>query len=100
MVMDLEDEDRAAEDDEGTLLAAALACLPEMEAKIIQLHDESGLSFEEIGQAIGLEPGSARAAWARGLRELTRVCRSYPVGAAHREPEARRSPLCDSSLGG
>jgi DNA-directed RNA polymerase specialized sigma24 family protein len=98
--MDLEDELDAAADTEWSLLDAALECLSPLEATIIQLHDESGLSFEEIGEKIGLDPVSARAAWARGLKDLARICKGHSGEVAYREPDTPRSPPCDSSLGG
>lgn len=81
-------------------LAAALTVLPPLEATILRLHDESRLSFDEIGKRMGLGLVQVRAAWARGLKELGRTSRSGLGIDVGREPDARRSPQCDASVGG
>src|SRR5947208_7173929 len=49
------------------LLADALAALPDGEADILWLRHAEGLSFEAIGESMGLSRKSARGIWARGL---------------------------------
>ena len=87
----------AGEAAESQLLADALTGLPPVEATILRLHDESRLSFDEIGEMMGLGLVQVRAAWARGLKELGRTYRDGLGIAAGREPEARGSPQCDAS---
>jgi RNA polymerase sigma-70 factor, ECF subfamily len=54
------------------LLADALAVLPEGEAEILWLYHADGLSFEAIGERMGLSRKSIRGIWARGLKNLKR----------------------------
>jgi RNA polymerase sigma-70 factor (ECF subfamily) len=63
------------------LLADALAALPEPEADIIWLHHAENLSFEAIGERIGLSRKSARGIWARGLKRLKRSLEGPPGGS-------------------
>jgi DNA-directed RNA polymerase specialized sigma24 family protein len=67
--------DQARDGAELLLLAAALTGLSPLEATILRLHDESRLSFDEIGDLMGLGLVQVRAAWARGLKELGRTYR-------------------------
>jgi len=63
------------------LLADALAELPEQEADILWLHHAEGLSFEAIGESMGLSRKSARGIWARGLKRLKRTLEGPPGGS-------------------
>jgi RNA polymerase sigma-70 factor (ECF subfamily) len=54
------------------LLADALADLPEAEAEVLWLYHADGLSFEAIGERMGLSRKSIRGIWARGLKNLKR----------------------------
>src|SRR3954469_9699952 len=63
------------------LLADALAALPEQEADILWLHHAEGLSFEAIGESMGLSRKSARGIWARGLKRLKRTLKGPPGGS-------------------
>jgi RNA polymerase sigma-70 factor (ECF subfamily) len=63
------------------LLADALEALPEQEADILWLHHAEGLSFEVIGERIGLSRKSARGIWARGLKRLKRTLEGPPGGS-------------------
>jgi RNA polymerase sigma-70 factor (ECF subfamily) len=54
------------------LLADALAGLPEPEAEVLWLYHAEGLSFEAIGERMGLSRKSIRGIWARGLKTLKR----------------------------
>jgi RNA polymerase sigma-70 factor (ECF subfamily) len=54
------------------LLADALADLPGTEAEVLWLYHADGLSFEAIGERMGLSRKSIRGIWARGLKNLKR----------------------------
>jgi RNA polymerase sigma-70 factor (ECF subfamily) len=51
-------------------LAAALAKLPDDEADVIWMRHVEEMSFEAIGQRLGLGRNAVRALWARALRHL------------------------------
>ncbi|WP_435020641.1 sigma-70 family RNA polymerase sigma factor [Tundrisphaera sp. TA3] len=55
------------------LLADALAALPEAEAEVLWLRHAEGLSFETIGDRVGVSRKSIRGIWARGLKSLKRT---------------------------
>ena len=55
------------------LLADALAALPEAEAEVLWLYHAEGLSFEGIGDRMGVSRKSIRGIWARGLKSLKRT---------------------------
>jgi RNA polymerase sigma-70 factor (ECF subfamily) len=54
------------------LLADALTALPEAEAEVLWLYHAENLSFEAIGQRLGLGRKAVRGYWARGLKGLRR----------------------------
>jgi RNA polymerase sigma-70 factor (ECF subfamily) len=54
------------------LLADALADLPGTEAEVLWLYHADSLSFEAIGERMGLSRKSIRGIWARGLKNLKR----------------------------
>jgi RNA polymerase sigma-70 factor (ECF subfamily) len=54
------------------LLADAVAGLPEQEAEVLWMYEADGLSFEAIGDRLGLSRKSIRGIYARGLRDLKR----------------------------
>ena len=54
------------------LLADAVAGLPEQEAEVLWLYHADGLSFEAIGDRLGVSRKSIRGIYARGLRDLKR----------------------------
>jgi RNA polymerase sigma-70 factor (ECF subfamily) len=62
------------------LLADALADLPEPEAEVLWLYHAEGLSFEAIGERLGLSRKSIRGIWARGLKSLRRTLEGPPGG--------------------
>ena len=62
------------------LLADALADLPDPEAEVIWLRHADGLSFEAIGDRLGLSRKSIRGVWARGLKVLKRTLEGPPGG--------------------
>lgn len=55
------------------LLADALSELPEAEAEVLWLYHADGLSFESIGERLGLGRKAVRGLWARGLKGLRRT---------------------------
>ena len=55
------------------LLADAVAGLPEQEAEVLWMYEADGLSFEAIGEQLGLSRKSVRGIYARGLRDLKRT---------------------------
>ncbi len=55
------------------LLADAVAGLPEQEAEVLWLYHADGLSFEAIGDRLGVSRKSIRGIYARGLRDLKRT---------------------------
>jgi RNA polymerase sigma-70 factor, ECF subfamily len=62
------------------LLADALAGLPEPESEVLWLYHADGLSFEAIGDRLGLSRKSIRGVWARGLKSLKRSLEGPPGG--------------------
>lgn len=54
------------------LLADALTTLPEAEAEVLWLYHVDGLSFEGIGERVGIGRKAVRGLWARGLKNLRR----------------------------
>jgi RNA polymerase sigma-70 factor (ECF subfamily) len=54
------------------LLADAVAGLPEDEASVVWLYHAENLSFETIGDRLGVSRKSVRGIYARGLRDLRR----------------------------
>jgi RNA polymerase sigma-70 factor (ECF subfamily) len=62
------------------LLADALADLPDAEAEVLWLYHADGLSFEAIGERMGLSRKSVRGVWARGLKSLKRTLEGPPGG--------------------
>jgi RNA polymerase sigma-70 factor (ECF subfamily) len=62
------------------LLADALAGLPVGEADVLWLYHAEGLSFEAIGDRMGITRKSVRGIWARGLKRLKRSLEGPPGG--------------------
>ena len=54
------------------LLADALTDLPGQEAEVLWLYSYEDLSFEAIGDRLGISRKSVRGIWARGLKGLQR----------------------------
>lgn len=52
-------------------LAEALQMLSEEQRRVVELRSYSGLSFEEIGTAIGKSGEAARKIWTRAIEELS-----------------------------
>jgi RNA polymerase sigma-70 factor (ECF subfamily) len=63
------------------LLADALAGLDGPEAEVLWLYHAEGLSFESIGDRMGLSRKSIRGIWARGLKSLKRSLDGPPGGS-------------------
>jgi RNA polymerase sigma-70 factor (ECF subfamily) len=55
------------------LLADAFTELDEAEAEVLWLYHADGLSFEAIGERLGLGRKAVRGLWARGLKNLKRT---------------------------
>ena len=64
------------------LLADALADLPGPESEVLWLYHAESLSFEAIGERLGLSRKSVRGVWARGLKSLKRSLEGPPGGNA------------------
>lgn len=64
------------------LLADALEGLPESESEVLWLYHADGLSFEAIGERLGISRKSVRGIWARGLKSLKRTLEGPPGGNA------------------
>jgi RNA polymerase sigma-70 factor (subfamily 1) len=62
------------------LLADALAALPLIEADVLWVYFSENLSFEAIGERVGLSRKSIRGIWARGLKRLKRSLEGPPGG--------------------
>ncbi|WP_165246364.1 sigma-70 family RNA polymerase sigma factor [Paludisphaera soli] len=67
------------------LLADALGALPEGEADVLWLYHAENLSFETIGERMGLSRKSVRGVWARGLKRLKRSLEGPPGGSLRYE---------------
>lgn len=68
------------------LLGRAMADLPDLDAKVLRLYHAEGLSFEAIGERLGLTRKSARGIWARGLKTVKRTLDGDPGGTLrHRD---------------
>lgn len=65
------------------LLADALGALPEAEAEVLWLYHADGLSFEAIGERLGLTRKVVRGVWARGLKSLRRTLDAPASGNVH-----------------
>ena len=63
----------AARGEMAVRLAEALAGIDPTEAEVIWLHHVEGVSFDAIGQRLGIGRNAARGIWARGLRNLRRI---------------------------
>ena len=62
----------ASRREQVVLLADALEGLPEQEAEVLWLRCADGLSFESIGDRMGVSRKSVRGIFARGLKGLQR----------------------------
>ena len=62
------------------LLADAVAALADSEAEVLWLYCAESLSFEAIGQRLGLSRKSVRGIFARGLKHLKRSLDGPPGG--------------------
>jgi RNA polymerase sigma-70 factor (ECF subfamily) len=62
----------AAQRELAVKLADALSQIDATEAQVIWMHHVEGMSFEGIGERIGVGRNGVRGIWARGLRNLRR----------------------------
>jgi RNA polymerase sigma-70 factor, ECF subfamily len=61
---------RAADGAEAIDLERALATLPDAQRSVVVLHEVEGFTHEEIGEALGIPPGTSRSLLTRGRRRL------------------------------
>jgi RNA polymerase sigma-70 factor (ECF subfamily) len=80
------------------LLADALAGLSEVEAEVLWLYHAEGLSFEAIGDRLGISRKVVRGIWARGLKSLRRTLDGPPGGNLRLE-EPPSIPTTPPSVG-
>ena len=66
-------------------LDAALAALPEEFRVPVVLRDQSGLSYDEIAEVLGIPPGTVRSRIARGRARLTET-----LGEGNQTPDSER----------
>jgi RNA polymerase sigma-70 factor, ECF subfamily len=55
---------------DDNLLAAALTTLPKSEAEVLWLYHARRLSFQDIGDRMGVSRKSIRSIWAQGFKSL------------------------------
>ena len=72
------------------LLADALHALPDSEADVLWLYHAENLSFEAIGDRMGLSRKSVRGIWARGLKRLKRSLEGPPGGSLRYDDASSR----------
>ncbi len=71
----------ASKREQLVLLADAFAGLPVDEADVLWLYYAENLSYETIGQRLGLSRKSVRGIFARGLKHLKRTMEGPPGGS-------------------
>ncbi len=71
----------ASKREQLVLLADAFAGLPVNEADVLWLYYAENLSYETIGQRLGLSRKSVRGIFARGLKHLKRTMEGPPGGS-------------------
>jgi RNA polymerase sigma-70 factor (ECF subfamily) len=74
------------------LLADALAALPDSEADVLWLYHAENLSFEAIGEQLGLTRKVVRGIWARGLKHLRPMLEGPPGGGVKYSGEPQAGP--------
>lgn len=74
------------------LLADALHALPDAEADVLWLRHAESLSFEAIGDRMGLSRKSVRGIWARGLKRLKRSLEGPPGGSLKYDDASSEEP--------
>lgn len=72
-------EDAALRIEKQALVVTALAALPELYRRAIELRHFEGKSFEALGQALGRSPDAARQLWRRSIERFAReIARRQP----------------------
>ena len=66
---------READPDLKTRLAQAIEDLPEGYRAVFVMHDVEGFTHEEIGRALGVQPGTSKAQLHRARRILREALR-------------------------
>ena len=80
---DADPEVRALADDDRTQLQAALAELPEEFRVPVVLRDVADLDYAEIGELLGLAPGTVRSRISRGRARLARALPQLRAGTGN-----------------
>ena len=68
---------REAEPDLKQRLAAAIAALPEGYRTVFLLHDAEGYTHEEIGEVLGVQPGTSKAQLSRARAKLRDALQAF-----------------------
>jgi RNA polymerase sigma-70 factor (ECF subfamily) len=71
---------REAEPDLKTRLAEAIEDLPEGYRAVFVMHDVEGYTHEEIGQVLGVQPGTSKAQLSRARAKLRRTLADFAKG--------------------
>ncbi len=68
------------------LLADAITALPEDQAEAIWLYHSEGVSFDALGERMGVSRKAAKGKYARGLANLRRSLKGPPGGSLRYDP--------------
>jgi RNA polymerase sigma-70 factor, ECF subfamily len=71
---------REAEPDLKTRLAEAIDDLPDGYRAVFVMHDVEGYTHEEIGQVLGVQPGTSKAQLSRARAKLRRALADFVKG--------------------
>jgi RNA polymerase sigma-70 factor (ECF subfamily) len=71
---------REAEPDLKTRLADAIEGLPDGYRAVFVMHDVEGYTHEEIGQVLGVQPGTSKAQLSRARAKLRRTLADFAKG--------------------
>lgn len=85
----------AARNEEAELVRLALELSDPDDAHVLRLRNWEGLSFEELGRELGIEPDAARMRFTRALRRLGAMMRRIEEGRLHElgaQPDAASTP--------
>jgi RNA polymerase sigma factor (sigma-70 family) len=63
----------ACDDEEAAALSAGLDRLSERHQQVLRLRYQEGMTFGQIGSALGCSSEAARKLWARAVDQLQRV---------------------------
>lgn len=82
-----------------TLVAEAIAELDDEFREIVVLRDLEGLSYQEIGEALDLAPGTVRSRLHRARMQLAGRLRQLAPDAGNLEPDPVSNPRGSSRMG-